>query len=354
VPLADAYAACARLAAAHYENFPVASRLVPSRMRPHIAAVYAFARTADDFADEEGYTLAERHALLEDWHRRLLRAAGSEIAGTEVPAPHQPASPQRQPTHARHEPASPRRQPWATVEPGLQPAASEFPDVRERPANVEPRPQSRRTAVDPDLIFLALAHTMKSCSLEVGLFEDLLSAFRQDTVVKRYATWDDVLDYCRRSANPVGRLVLRIAGYRDVALDRSSDALCTALQLTNFWQDLAIDWRRGRLYIPLAERDAAGARDADLDAARMTPAWQAALGQATARTRELFERGRPVCDGVHGRLMYELRLTWLGATRILDQLEASRFDVFNRRPSLRAADAPRLVGELITWRRRVA
>jgi phytoene/squalene synthetase len=89
VPLADAYAACARLAAAHYENFPVASRLVPSRMRPHIAAVYAFARTADDFADEEGYTLAERHALLEDWHRRLLRAAGSQIAGTEVPAPHQ-------------------------------------------------------------------------------------------------------------------------------------------------------------------------------------------------------------------------------------------------------------------------
>jgi hydroxysqualene synthase len=319
VPLADAYAACARLAAAHYENFPVASHLVPSRMRPHIAAVYAFARTADDFADDDGYTLAERHALLEDWHRRLLRAAGSEIAGTEVPAPHQPASPQHQP--------------WANVDPGLQ---------------------SRRTAVDPDLIFLALAHTMKSCSLEVGLFEDLLSAFRQDTVVKRYATWDDVLDYCRRSANPVGRLVLRIAGYRDVALDRSSDALCTALQLTNFWQDLAIDWRRGRLYIPLAERDAAGARDADLDAARMTPAWQAALGQATARTRELFERGRPVCDGVHGRLMYELRLTWLGATRILDQLEASRFDVFNRRPSLRAADAPRLVGELITWRRRVA
>jgi squalene synthase HpnC len=208
--------------------------------------------------------------------------------------------------------------------------------------------------VDPDLIFLALAHTMKSCSLEVGLFEDLLSAFRQDTVVKRYATWDDVLDYCRRSANPVGRLVLRIAGYRDPDLDRSSDALCTALQLTNFWQDLAVDWRRGRLYIPLAERDAAGARDVDLDAARITPAWQAALGRATARTRELFERGRPVCDGVHGRLMYELRLTWLGARRILDRLEASRFDVFERRPSLRAADAPRLVGGLITWRRRIA
>jgi len=366
VPLADAYAACARLAAAHYENFPVASRLVPSGMRPHIAAVYAFARVADDFADEDGYTLAERHALLEDWHRRLLRAAGSQIAGTEVPAPHRPVPAARQPACRSLEPASRSQEPAFTpqrrhgverpveVRPGLQPAASESRNVRQRSENVKPGLQSGRTAVDPDLIFLALAHTMKSCSLEVGLFEDLLSAFRQDTVVKRYATWDDVLDYCRRSANPVGRLVLRIAGYRDPDLDRSSDALCTALQLTNFWQDLAVDWRRGRLYIPLAERDAAGARDVDLDAARITPAWQAVLGQATARTRELFERGRPVCDGVHGRLMYELRLTWLGATRILDRLEASRFDVFERRPSLRAADAPRLVGGLITWRRRIA
>jgi hydroxysqualene synthase len=333
VPLADAYAACARLAAAHYENFPVASRLVPSRMRPHVAAVYAFARTADDFADEDGYTLAERHALLDDWHRRLLRAAGSEIAGTEVLAPHQSASPPQQ-LH--------RVQRSVDLEPGLQ-----F-------RRVEPGLQSRRTAVDPALIFLALAHTIQSCSLEVGLFEDLLSAFRQDTVVKRYVTWDDVLDYCRRSANPVGRLVLRIAGYRNTELDRSSDALCTALQLTNFWQDLAIDWRRGRLYIPLAERDAAGARDADLDSARMTLAWQAALRRATARTRELFQRGRPVCDGVHGRLRYELRLTWLGATRILDRLEASGFDVFNRRPSLGAADAPRLAAGLITWGRRLA
>jgi hydroxysqualene synthase len=317
VRLAEAYAACARLAAAHYENFPVASRLVPAAMRPHIAAMYAFARTADDFADEDGYTLAERHRLLDDWHRRLLCAAGKEIAGTEVPALHQAAPPSH----------------W--------------------PPDVEPGLQSRRTAVDPDLIFLALAHTMRTCALDVGLFEDLLSAFRQDTVVQRYATWDEVFDYCRRSANPVGRLVLRIAGYRHSDLDRSSDALCTALQLTNFWQDLAVDWRRGRLYIPVAERDAAGARDADLDAARMTPAWQAALRQATARTRELFERGRPVCDSVHGRLRYELRLSWLGATRILDRLEASGFDVFNRRPSLGPADVPRLAGGLITWGRRL-
>ena len=157
MPLADAYAACARLAAAHYENFPVASRLVPARMRPHVAAVYAFARTADDFADEDGYTLAERHALLDDWHRRLLRAAGSEIVGTEVPAPHPAAD-------------FPR-------------SRAQRPSMSSRPVACEPGLQSRRTAVDPDAIFLALAHTIRSCALEVGLFEDLLSAFRQDTVV---------------------------------------------------------------------------------------------------------------------------------------------------------------------------
>jgi squalene synthase HpnC len=301
VALVDAYAACARLAAAHYENFPVASRLVPARMRPHVAAVYAFARTADDFADEDGLTLPERHALLDDWHARLMRAAGR----TDVA-------------------------PATDVAPGLQ---------------------SRRTPIDPDLVFEALADTIETRSLDVTLFQDLLSAFRQDTVVTRYATWEEVFDYSRRSANPVGRLVLRIAGYRDSELDAGSDALCTALQLTNFWQDLAVDWRRGRLYVPAVERDASGAAEADLDAGRITPAWRAALTRCAARTRTLFQQGRPVCDAVHGRLRYELRLTWLGAVRVLDRLEATGFDVFNKRPALVPADAPALVRKLLTWRR---
>ena len=310
MPLAEAYAACARLAATHYENFPVASRLVPARMRPHIAAVYAFARTADDFADEDGYTLDERHALLDDWHQRLLRAGRDAV----------------------------------------NPGAVREPPVRERPLPVRVPPLHGRAGIDPDRIFEALAHTIQSCSLELRLFEDLLSAFRQDTTVTRYATWDDVLDYCRRSANPVGRLVLRIAGHRDDDLDRSSDALCTALQLTNFWQDLAVDWHRGRRYVPLSERDAAGAADADLDDARITPAWQAVLARAAARTRELFARGRPVCDVVRGRLGYELRLTWLGAMRILERLEASGFDVVQHRPALGLADGPALMWQLLTWR----
>lgn len=279
VDLHAAYAHCERFARQHYENFPVASRLLPAAMRPHIAAIYAFARIADDFADEPGRTDGERLRLLDEWQRKLH----------DEPAPN-------------------------------------------------------------DSVFLALHHTIATHHLPVGLFDDLLSAFRQDVTKHRYATWDEVLDYCRRSANPVGRLVLRVAGCGDDRLDAASDAVCTALQLTNFWQDLERDWSNGRLYVPLADRDAAGARDEDLDAGRITPEWRSVLGEMAARTRELFDRGRPVCDGVRGRLRWELRLTWLGGRRILDKLERSGFDVFQHRPTLSAADLPVLLWQALTWR----
>jgi len=296
--LSAAYEACERLARSHYENFPVASRLLPPSARPHVAAVYAFARVADDFADEGSIAPDERLALLDDWQARLR----------------------------------------AAVTPGAR-----------QPATREVRVKDH--VVDAGLTFEAVAATIRTCELPVSLFEDLLSAFKQDVTVRRYAAWTDVDDYCRRSANPVGRIVLRIAGYRDGSLDASSDALCTALQLTNFWQDLAVDWAKGRLYVPLQERDAAGARDADLDRQRMTPAWQAALKRCTAVTRDLFARGRDVCDGVRGRLRLELRATWVGASHVLDRLEQQDFDVFTRRPSLGATDAPLLAWRLLTWRR---
>lgn len=289
--LAAAYAHCEQVARGHYENFPVASRLLPAAMRPHIAAIYAFARRADDYADEPGIPDAERFRLLDAWGARLAAAAGGKTGA----------------------------------------------GARDR---------------DPgaDQIFLALSATIARHRLPVQLFEDLLSAFRQDITVTRYATWTDLLDYCRRSANPVGRLVLRVAGHDDPRLDAASDAVCTALQLTNFWQDLAIDWTNGRLYVPLEERDSAGARESDLDARRMTPQWQAALRAATARTRALFAAGRPVCDGVHGRLRWELRFTWLGGSRILDKLESQGFDVFGHRPTLAVGDVPALIGGAVVWR----
>lgn len=257
-------------------------------MRPHIAAIYAFARAADDFADEPGIPDDERVRLLDGWLARL-HGAGPRAG-----------------------------------EPGMDAAA--------------------------DKVFLALGATIRAHRLPVQLFEDLLSAFRQDITVKRYATWDDLLDYCRRSANPVGRLVLRVAGYDDPALDRASDGVCTALQLTNFWQDLERDWNNGRVYLPADERHRAGAREVDLAERHLTPEWRSALGAAASRTRALFAAGRPVADGVHGRLRWELRLTWLGGTRILDKLERGGFDVFAHRPTLGASDLPALAWQAMRWR----
>lgn len=284
--LAGAYAYCERLARSHYENFPVASHLLPARMRPHVAALYAFARLADDMADEGDRPDADRIADLEAWDACLNAAALGAVE---------------------------RGEPQAEV-------------------------------------FLALRHTIEECRLPVELLHDLISAFTQDVTVKRYATWDGVMDYCRRSANPVGRLVLRIAGYDRPDLDTASDAVCTALQLTNFWQDLEIDWQRGRLYVPASIWQPAGAKEADLTARRITPEWRAALQDVGGRTRELFRAGAPVADGVSGRLCWELRGTWLGGVRILDKLSAADFDVFAKRPTLAAADGPAIVLGMLTWR----
>jgi phytoene synthase len=199
-----------------------------------------------------------------------------------------------------------------------------------------------------DLIIFALAHTIRVLDLPVALFDDLVSAFGQDTMTFRYASWRDVFDYCRRSANPVGRLVLRIAGYRSDALDESSDALCTALQLANFWQDFGRDYRAGRIYVPRDVQDASGASEQDLALDRMTPAWRRALETCAAITREQFERGRAVCDGVSGRLRLELRFTWLGGRRILERADREP-DLLHHRPTLGAADLSALLWNALRW-----
>jgi squalene synthase HpnC len=281
--LAEAYAACEALAQSHYENFPVASRLLPRAMRPHVAAVYAFARRADDMADEGTAPAAERRTALDAWRRALHAAV-------------------------------------------------------ESPSNAD------------NLMLTATAHSIRTLDLPLSLFDDLVSAFAQDTMTTRYASWTDVLDYCRRSANPVGRLVLRIAGYQDAALDRSSDALCTALQLTNFWQDFGRDWRAGRLYVPRDVQTAAGAEESQLAAATFADAWVRAIERCVAFTRERFAEGRAVCDGVRGRLGVELRFTWLGGDRILERVERGRFALMERRPALGAADVPVLLLRAAMWR----
>jgi phytoene synthase len=288
---ARAYAACEALARSHYENFPVASWLLPASMRPHVAAVYAFARVADDVADEGTMPAADRLAKLNAWQRRLHAAVEVEL---ESRAPHE------------HE----------------------------------------------DLIIIAIARSIRTLDLPIAWFDDLISAFAQDTTTTRYASWAEVFDYCRRSANPVGRLVLRIAGYRDEALDRAADAVCTALQLTNFWQDFGRDWRAGRLYVPREVVDACGADERDLAPGPPRPlgrAWQDALARCVAITDEQFRRGRAVCDGVRGRLRFELRATWVGGRRILKRVDEARADLLDYRPTLGARDVPAILWRAAVW-----
>jgi len=287
--LARAYEACAELAASHYENFPVASRLLPAPMRPHVAAVYAFARVADDIADEGNDSPEVRQARLRAWQQRLHDTVRGSSGSS--------------------------------------------------------------SATRDDLIFVALGHSMRVLDLPLQLFDDLLSAFAQDITTTRYDSWTELFDYCRRSANPVGRLVLRIGGYRKDEMDRSSDALCTALQLANFWQDLGRDWHAGRLYVPGEVHEAAGASVDDLAAGRFTPAWSDAVRRCVIRTRDCFEQGRLVCDSVGGRLALELRLTWLGGSRVLDRVEQQRATLLTTRPRLGKGDLPALLWQAARWQR---
>jgi squalene synthase HpnC len=287
-PIARAYQACEALARSHYENFPVASRLLPAAMRPHVAAVYAFARVADDIADEGTASAPDRLDRLGQWQRRLHAAVAID-----------------------------KVQPLDHLD---------------------------------NLIVAATAETIRSLQLPLSLFDDLVSAFGQDTMTTRYDTWPDLLDYCRRSANPVGRLVLRIAGHQDDRLDRSSDAFCTALQLTNFWQDMGPDWAAGRLYVPREVYETCGASEDQLHSSAVGAAWVRAMTECVRVTNGLFQHGRAVCDGVAGRLRYELRMTWLGGRRILERVGARGDRMMSERPTLGAADVPVLVSRALRWR----
>jgi len=259
--LEEAFAFCEARVRGHYENFPV-GLWVPRAKRRYVHAIYAFARAADDFADEPMYE-GMRAEKLDQWEARL---------------------------HAAYE----------------------------------------GQAEDP--IFIALADTVRTLAIPKDLLLDLLSAFRQDTMKSRYTTWEELLDYCRRSANPVGRRVLLVFGYRDPDLPPLSDSICTALQLANHWQDLAVDLRKDRIYAPRELLDRFGVKEWDLNAGKVTESFQALMAELVSRTRVLFRDGRPLCDRVGPDLRFEMRLTWLGGSGILDRIEAAGYDVFRRRP----------------------
>lgn len=254
----------------HYENFPVASRLVPATLRPAVVAIYRFARAADDLADEGDAPAAARIAALADFGR-ALDAIGR----------------------------------------GDTPANPPFP---------------------------ALAEAIRAHDLPLAPFHDLLSAFTQDVTTPRYADYATLRDYCRRSANPVGRLLLAL--YRADGADHltASDAICTGLQLTNFWQDIAIDWRKDRVYIPQEDLDRFGIATADIAAQRADERWRALMAFEVDRARALLVSGRPLARALPWRLGLELSAVIAGGLRILSRIDAVRGDVFAHRPTLRALD----------------
>jgi squalene synthase HpnC len=253
----------------HYENFPVASLLCPPRLRPPIAAIYWFARTADDIADEGD---ASPQARLDDLaaYRADLMAAAAGL------------------------PSSPR---WAPVFEPLRPQMAQF-------------------------------------GLPVNLLDDLLSAFEQDAVKQRYADEAELLDYCNRSANPVGRLLLHLYGIQDAASLQMSDDICTALQLINFWQDLGVDIPRGRIYLPADAWARHGVDEAQLLALQANPATLQLIAAHVHSARAMMLRGQALAKRIPGRGGWELRLVVQGGLRILDKIQAQSFNTLQRRPKL--------------------
>ncbi len=266
----------------HYENFPVASWLLPPGLRTPIEAIYAFARNADDFADEGERPDAERIALLDGYARSLGR-----------------------------------------IERG------ERPD---------------------DPVFSRLHDAIRAHDLPIALFHDLLDAFRQDVTKKRYATFDELMDYCRRSADPVGRLLLTLFRKTDPANLRDSDAICSSLQLINHWQDIAVDWGKGRVYLPQEDLAHFGVSESQVAEGRTDGRWRELVHFECERARAMMRSGAPLGTRLPGRMGLEIRAIAAGGLRILDKIEAVQGDVFRHRPVLKAGDWGRILWKAAFWR----
>ncbi|KAB0587573.1 squalene synthase HpnC [Comamonas kerstersii] len=266
----------------HYENFPVASWLCPAALRPPIAAIYAFARTADDMADEGDACPAQRLEQLQDYRLELHAIA-------------------------KGQPPQPR---WATI-------------------------------------FTPLQYQLQQWQLPVHLLDDLLSAFVQDVAKTRdqtsYADRAELLDYCRRSANPVGRLLLHLYGVHDDQALAQSDAICSALQLINFWQDLSEDIPRGRHYLTDADCARFNVSRTQLNALQLTLDIQRLIASNTAWARTLMQQGAPLVHRLPGRIGWELRLVVQGGLRILDKVQAQQGHNLHTRLTLHKTDVARML-----------
>jgi squalene synthase HpnC len=258
----EAFAYCRRLAVGHYENFTVASWLLPRTARPHVYSVYAYCRHTDDLGDE---ALGDRLALLEEWEADLGRCYDS------VP---------------RHP------------------------------------------------VLVALQHTIRRFVIPPEPFLKLIEANRIDQRVSRYATFADLLHYCDHSANPVGHLFLYLFGYRDAERQRLADATCTALQLTNFWQDIAVDLQKGRVYLPQEDMERFRYSEEELRQGLVNDAFRGLMAFQVGRTKGLFAEGLELLDMVDGRLRLDVKLFSLGGLAVSEALERNGYDIFRQRPRL--------------------
>jgi squalene synthase HpnC len=266
----------------HYENFPVASLMLPRRLREPVALIYHFARRADDYADEGDWQPAERLARLDAFRAELDRIE------------------------------------------------------RDQPA------------VDP--LFAALGPMIRQHRLPLAPFRDLLDAFAQDVTKTRYADFAEVIDYCRRSANPVGRLLLHLYGRTDAREFAQSDGICSSLQIINFLQDVELDWHKGRVYLPQDEMAAAGVSEAQIARRDAGGGWQPFMMRQIERARRMLAAGAPLGRTLPGRIGIELRMVVLGGERILRKLHRARGDVFRARPVLGALDWPYLLARALLAR----
>jgi squalene synthase HpnC len=274
------YRYCEALVRARHHNYPVASMFARSHLRKHIFAMFAFARVADDIADEQTFE-GRRARELDRWEEQLHEAY-------------------------------------------------------------------RGRADHP--VFVALADTVDKFALPITEFTEMLSGFRTDLERRRYATFDELRSYTRQAAEPVGRLLLYIGGYRAPELHAYADDLSSAVAVARLIQDIPADWQRGRVYMPAEDLRHFGVTEADIASRRESPAVGALVRYEVARTRALFERARPLVDTVGADLAVELALTWHGGMRILEKIESTGAKLFAERPSLGRADKALVLARALRWR----
>ncbi len=270
----------------HYENFPVASILVPANIRPAVVNVYRFARTADDIADEGNMDAEERRKKLSEFEQELNHIDQKSY-----------------------------------------------------------KPNDKLSK-----IFEPLSQTIKQHNLPIQPFKDLLAAFTQDTYVNRYANNEELLSYCNLSANPVGVIMLSLFNKYNQENLELSNAICTGLQLTNFWQDVSIDWLKNRVYLPLNAMQRHGvdesviqsASEGSLQVSELN-GWKSLMNEQTEHARSMLIKGYPLGRKIGGRFGYELRIVVQGGLRILEKIESIQYDVFNHRPVLNKYDWLRMI-----------